>query len=138
MIPFRWNAREHLALALFCAKWVAIGVPAGIAIGSAVALFLATLNLAIEAFWNHSWLLFGLPLGGIAVGLLYHLFGKSVEAGNNLILEQIHEPGGGVPARMTPLVLIGTVVTHFFGGSAGREGTAVQMGGSIASTIGES
>jgi H+/Cl- antiporter ClcA len=136
MIPFRWNAREHLALAIFCAKWVVLGIPAGVAIGSAVALFLWALNIAIETFWNHPGLLFLLPLGGMAVGLLYQSFGKSVEAGNNLILEQIHEPGGGVPARMTPLVLIGTVVTHLFGGSAGREGTAVQMGGSIASTIG--
>src|ERR1700743_1678201 len=50
-------------------------------------------------------------------------------------MEEIHEPGGGVPLRMAPLVLIGTVVTHLFGGSAGREGTAVQMGGSIASTV---
>jgi H+/Cl- antiporter ClcA len=113
-----------------------LGVPVGAAIGSAVALFLWTLNLAIETFWDNSWLLFLLPVGGMAVGLLYHLVGKSVEAGNNLVMEQIHEPGGGVPARMAPLVLIGTVVTHLFGGSAGREGTAVQMGGSIASTIG--
>jgi H+/Cl- antiporter ClcA len=135
-MPFRWNVREHLALALFCAKWVAIGAPVGAAIGSAVALFLWTLNLAIETFWNYPWLLFLLPLGGMGVGLVYHLFGKSVEAGNNLVIEQIHEPGGGVPARMAPLVLIGTVVTHLSGGSAGREGTAVQMGGSIASTIG--
>jgi hypothetical protein len=124
-MPFRWNPREHLALAAFCAKWVAIGVPAGAVIGSAVALFLWTLNLAIETFWNNSWLLFLLPFGGMAVGVLYHFFGKSVEAGNNLVMEQIHEPGGGVPARMGPLVLIGTVVTHLFGGSAGREGTAI-------------
>jgi H+/Cl- antiporter ClcA len=136
IMPFRWNVREHLALALFCAKWVVIGAPVGAVIGSAVALFLWTLNLAIETFWDYHWMLFLLPLGGMAVGLVYHLFGKSVEAGNNLVIEQIHEPGGGVPARMAPLVLIGTVVTHLFGGSAGREGTAVQMGGSIASTIG--
>jgi H+/Cl- antiporter ClcA len=72
----------------------------------------------------------------MAVALLYQRFGKSVEGGNNLIMEQIHEPGGGVPSRMAPLILVGTVVTHLFGGSAGREGTAVQMGGSIASTFG--
>ena len=66
---------------------------------------------------------------------MYQLLGRSVEGGNNLIVDQIHEPGGGVPSRMAPLVLIGTVVTHLFGGSAGREGTAIQMGGSIASTV---
>ena len=56
-----------------------------------------------------------------------------MEGGTDLVMEEIHEPGGGVPARMAPLVLIGTIVTHLFGGSAGREGTAIQMGGSIAS-----
>lgn len=66
------------------------------------------------------------------MGLLYHHFGRSAEGGSNLIIEQIHEPGGGVPRRMAPLILFGTLVTHLFGGSAGREGTAVQMGGSIA------
>ena len=70
----------------------------------------------------------------MGVGLHLPLWGKGSEGGNNLIMEQIHEPGGGVPARMAPLVLIGTVVTHLFGGSRGREGTAVQMGGSIAGT----
>jgi H+/Cl- antiporter ClcA len=58
--------------------------------------------------------------------------GKEAEKGSNLILDEIHEPGGGVPGRMAPLVLIGTLVTHAFGGSAGREGTAVQMGGGLA------
>ncbi len=62
--------------------------------------------------------------------------GKSVEGGNNLIVEQIHEPGGGIPLRMAPLIFIGTVATHLFGGSAGREGTAVQLGGSLASAVG--
>jgi H+/Cl- antiporter ClcA len=66
---------------------------------------------------------------------MYHGFGGEAEGGSNLLIDGIHEPGGGVPARMAPLVLVATVVTHLFGGSAGREGTAVQMGGSIASTL---
>lgn len=49
-----------------------------------------------------------------------------------MILEQIHRPEAPVPLRMAPLVLLGTVTTHLFGGSAGREGTALQMGGSLA------
>lgn len=134
-MPFRWNPREHISLASYFIKWVLIASPVGALIGSAVALFLWSLDLATRTRWNHPWLLFLLPVAGIAIGLLYHLLGRSVEAGNNLIVEQIHAPGGGVPTRMAPLVLIGTIVTHLFGGSAGREGTAVQMGGSIASTI---
>ena len=83
----------------------------------------------------HPWLLYLLPLAGMGVGFLYHYYGRSVEGGNNLIVDQIHRPGGGVPWVMAPLVLFGTLVTHLFGGSAGREGTAVQMGGSIASAF---
>jgi H+/Cl- antiporter ClcA len=133
-MPFRWNPREHLALGAYFVKWVLVASPVGAVVGSAVALFLWALDLATRARWDHPHLLFLLPVAGAAIGLLYHLLGKSVEAGNNLIVEQIHAPGGGVPSRMAPLVLVGTVVTHLFGGSAGREGTAVQMGGSIAST----
>jgi H+/Cl- antiporter ClcA len=142
-MPFYWSVREHLAMGRYVLKWLLIGVPAGAVVGAAVAAFLWLLEKATAIRFSTDlapgipWLLFLLPAGGIGVGLLYHLFGKSVEGGNNLIMDRIHEPGGGVPARMTPLVLAGTVLTHLFGGSAGREGTAVQMGGSIASTIGK-
>jgi H+/Cl- antiporter ClcA len=141
-MPFRWNPREHLQLSAYFVRWVIIGLPVGGLVGSAVALFLWSLEKAAEMRWATDtslgvpWLLFLLPVAGIAIGLMYHVLGKSVEAGNNLIVDQIHVPGGGVPSRMAPLVLIGTVVTHLFGGSAGREGTAIQMGGSITSTLG--
>lgn len=72
----------------------------------------------------------------IVSGLMYRYLGQNSEAGNNLVMDQIHEPEVGVPTRMALLVLLGTLITHLFGGSAGREGTAVQMGGSIASTLG--
>jgi H+/Cl- antiporter ClcA/PII-like signaling protein len=140
-MPFRWNPREHLALGAYFIKWVLIASPVGAIIGGSVALFLWGLETVTWWRWKTDtalglpWLLFLLPLAGIGIGWMYHLFGKSVEGGNNLIMEQIHEPGGGVPSRMAPLVLIGTLITHLFGGSAGREGTAIQMGGSIASTV---
>jgi H+/Cl- antiporter ClcA/PII-like signaling protein len=142
-MPFRWDVREHVQQGKFFLRWLLIGVPVGAVVGSGVALFLWSLDGATTLRWmtitanGLPWLLYLLPLAGILISGMYLLFGKSVEAGNNLIVDQIHEPGGGVPARMAPLVLIGTVVTHLFGGSAGREGTAVQMGGSIASTIGK-
>ena len=131
----RWNPREHIWLTGHAVKWLLIATPVGAAIGSAVALFLWALDVATRTRWDHPWLLFLLPVAGLFVGQMYHLLGKSVEGGTDLIMDQIHKPGGGVPTRMAPLVLIGTVITHLFGGSAGREGTAVQMGGSIASTI---
>jgi H+/Cl- antiporter ClcA len=134
-MSLRWNPREHIRLAIYFLKWILIAAPVGAAIGAAVALFLWSLDLATKARWDHPWLLYLLPVAGMAIGVMYQRLGSSVEGGNNLIIEQVHEPGGGVPSRMAPLVLIGTVVTHLFGGSAGREGTAVQMGGSIASTV---
>ena len=129
--------RNRHAHAMSVLRWTLILVPMAAAVGSLCAAFLWSLDVATRTRFAHPWLLFGLPVGGAAIGLLYHLTGKSVEGGNNLIVEQIHEPGGGVPLRMAPLIFIGTVVTHVFGGSAGREGTAVQLGGSLASAFGK-
>lgn len=117
---------------LAAAKWLAVLIPMAVAIGSASAFFLWSLDALTRVRFSNPWLLWLLPIGGLAVGWLYHHHGKSSAAGNNLLIDEIHQPGAGVPLRMAPLVLIGTLVTHLFGGSAGREGTALQMGGSIA------
>jgi H+/Cl- antiporter ClcA/PII-like signaling protein len=135
MIVLRQAAQslsERLSVSL---KWLALIVPMAASVGSACAFFLWSLDRVTHIRFEHPWLLFLLPLGGVGVGFLYHYFGRSAEGGNNLIMDQIHQPGGGVPRRMAPLVLFGTLITHLFGGSAGREGTAVQMGGSIASAF---
>ncbi|HUH75063.1 MAG TPA: chloride channel protein [Chitinophagales bacterium] len=113
-------------------KWTLIGSFIGILIGSASAGFLQSLNWATDFRENHIWLIALLPIGGLLIGLLYHYFGKEAEAGNNLLIDCIHEPQQIIPFRMAPFVYIGTIATHFFGGSAGREGTAIQMAGSIA------
>ncbi len=117
-------------------RWSVLIIPPAILAGSASALFLWSLAHVTRLRWEHPWLLFLLPIGGLLVGLLYHWFGRAAEGGTNLIMDAIHGPGGGVPARMAPLVLIGTLITHLFGGSAGREGTALQMGGALASWFG--
>ncbi|AYJ84675.1 voltage-gated chloride channel protein (plasmid) [Sphingomonas paeninsulae] len=124
--------RDH---AVSVVRWTLLLVPMAIAVGTLCAAFLWSLDAATRARFEHPWLLFLLPVGGAGVGWLYHRLGRSVEGGNNLIVEQIHEPGGGVPLRMAPLVFLGTIVTHLLGGSAGREGTAVQLGGSLASAV---
>jgi len=113
-------------------QWMALTIPAAAVTGSLVALFLWLLDRVTQIRWQHEWLLFLLPLAGILIHLLYSHYGKDSVKGNNLIIDEIHEPGGGIPKRMAPLVLLGTLITHLFGGSAGREGTAVQMGGSIS------
>lgn len=117
-------------------RWALLLLPMAAAIGSACAFFLWTLNVVTQCRFHHPWLLYFLPLAGLGMGLIYHRIGKNAEGGNNLILEKIHQMGGGVPRRMAPLILLATLVTHLFGGSVGREGTAVQMGGSMASTWG--
>jgi len=103
-----------------------------IAVGTLVAFFLWLLQLSIHTRFHNPWLLYLLPVAGLLIHFSYQLFGKSAEKGNNLIIEQIKAAGGKVPKRMGPLVLLTTVITHLFGGSAGREGTAVQIGGSLA------
>jgi H+/Cl- antiporter ClcA len=130
------NPHEHAAALWQLLRWTLLVLPVGVLAGSASALFLWSLDEVTRFRWSHAWLLFLLPLAGVLIGWVYDRFGKGSGAGNNLIIEQIHEPGGGVPSRMAPLVLLSTLVTHLFGGSAGREGTAVQMGGSLASSIG--
>jgi H+/Cl- antiporter ClcA len=131
-----FDYREHLGSIAQLLRWSLLVVPVGILAGSASAFFLWSLDWVTELRRAHGWLVFLLPLAGLAVGWIYHRVGQSAEGGNNLILDQIHEPGGGVPRRMAPLILVSTLVTHLFGGSAGREGTAVQMGGSLASFYG--
>jgi H+/Cl- antiporter ClcA len=135
MSESRWDVREHAALGAYALKWTAYCAALAAVVGSSVAWFLILLDRATSARFAHPRLLYALPLAGAAVAVLYHLGGKDAERGNNLIVDEIHEPGAGVPARMAPLVFLGTVATHLCGGSAGREGTAVQMGGSLAALL---
>lgn len=104
--------------------------------GTASALLLVSLVWATDTREAHKWLIALLPVAGLLVGLMYRYLGTSVEAGNNLILDEIHAPQRTIPIRMTPLILIGTFITHLFGGSAGREGTAIQTGASLADQLG--
>jgi H+/Cl- antiporter ClcA len=83
----------------------------------------------------HPWIIWLLPLAGFAVGWIYLHLGRSVEAGNNLLIDEIHDPKQVVPLRLAPLVLGGTIVSQLFGASVGREGTAVQMGGALADQL---
>jgi H+/Cl- antiporter ClcA len=121
----------------YIVKWFFYIIPVSVVVGSMVALFLWLLDLATTLRWNNNWLLYFLPLVGVAIVALYKFKGKNADAGNNLVMDEIHKPGGGIPFRMAPFVLFTTVATHLFGGSAGREGTAVQIGGSVANFFGK-
>lgn len=117
---------------LFVFKWLLMALIVGFLAGSASAFFLVSLNWVTNWREAHSWIIWLLPVGGFIVGGAYYYFGQDVVKGNNQLIEEFHSPSQIVPLKMAPLVLFGTLVTHLFGGSAGREGTAVQMGGAIA------
>lgn len=128
-----FDFHEHAQNVRQLLLWTALVLPVGALAGTASAGFLWSLDWVTQRRFESPWLLFLLPIAGVLIVWLYQEFGARAERGTNLIMDEIHEPGGGVPARMAPLVLLGTLLTHLFGGSAGREGTAVQMGGSLAS-----
>jgi H+/Cl- antiporter ClcA len=121
---------KEISLTTF--KWILICFLIGVLSGSASAFFLVSLEWVTQFRIHHDWIIWLLPFGGLIVGYTYYFWGESVVKGNNLLLEEYESPKKVIPFKMAPLVLLGTLITHLFGGSAGREGTAVQMGGAIA------
>lgn len=117
---------------LLITKWIFICVLIGFFSGCASAFFLVSLEWATQYREHHNWIIGLLPIGGLCIGLLYHFYGSDVAKGNNLLLEEYEKPQKTIPLKMAPMVLVSTLITHLFGGSAGREGTAVQMSGAIA------
>jgi H+/Cl- antiporter ClcA len=117
---------------LLTCKWILICVLIGLFSGSASAFFLVALEWVSQFREHHLWIIWLLPMGGLCIGLLYYYYGNEVLKGNNLLLEEYNNPQKTIPLKMAPMVLVGTLITHLFGGSAGREGTAVQMSGAIA------
>ncbi|TLU96923.1 voltage-gated chloride channel family protein [Dyadobacter sediminis] len=139
MSAFRYRLSEKpesvfrkFPIVFYTVKWLFLSVLIGLLVGSASAFFLVSLDWATRFRESNPWIIALLPLAGFVIGCMYHYFGKEVEAGNNLLLENINRPSGIISIKMAPFVLVGTIATHLFGGSAGREGTALQIGGSIA------
>ena len=123
------NLKNNLPL---ITKWLFICILIGVFSGCASAFFLISLEWVTQYREHHNWIIWLLPVGGLCIGLMYHFYGSEVVKGNNLLLEEYENPQKTIPLKMAPMVLIGTLITHLFGGSAGREGTAVQMSGAIA------
>ena len=130
------NANSITTIGISFLKWVLLGTIVGILTGSVASLFLKSLDLATNLRLQNAWLLFLLPFGGAFVSFIYLKYGKNSLKGNNLILDKINNGNSIIPLRMIPLVFIGTFITHLFGGSAGREGTGVQIGSTIADGVG--
>jgi H+/Cl- antiporter ClcA len=127
----RFDPRQQARLLASTVRWIVWGAVVGLIAGVASFVFLRSLEWATDTRIDHPALLLGLPAAGLVVGLTYHYLGGRSGGGNALLIDEIHEPRTWLPRRMAPLVLASTIVGHLFGASIGREGTAVQMAGSL-------
>ena len=135
LFPARLRDSATASALLFLLRWLAISSLIGGLAGTASAGFLVSLDWVTSWREGHPWALALLPVAGLLIGLAYHYLGARAGRGNNLLLDEIHQPSRWIPLRLVPLVLGGTLATHLFGGSAGREGTAVQMSGALADQL---
>ncbi|MES2983223.1 MAG: chloride channel protein [Verrucomicrobiota bacterium] len=116
-------------------KWLLVLTAVAAVIGSAAAFFLWSLDAVTKNRFENPWLIWLLPLVGCLMGFYYRFHGKFVSSANALILDDFQNDSTQIPSRLAPSIFISTLVTHAFGGSAGREGTAVQMGAGIAASF---
>src|SRR5690554_5110270 len=116
-------------------KWLLVSITIAFLAGSISALFLVSLDVMTQQRETHNVIIYFLPLAGLTIGLMYYFGAKHVEGGNNLLIQEMHKPKKHIHWKIIPLVFFGTLITHLFGGSAGREGTAVQMGGAVGDAM---
>lgn len=122
------NAREFL-------RWIILASITGLVVGGTGVLFVKILGLANDFRGEHPKLILGLPLAGLLIVFLYRIFKNENDKGTNLVISTLHYESQ-IPFRMAPLIFVSTIITHLFGGSAGREGAALQLGGSIGNQLG--
>ena len=117
-------------------RWALLAAFVGCVAGALSAAFIEALDWATTSREARDWLVWLLPLAGLAVGSAYHYGGKGLERGSNLIVEQIRAHDTGIPLRMSPLIFVGSTVSHLFGASVGREGAALQLAAGVADPVG--
>ena len=115
-------------------QWIVLALVTGTVGGVVGALFYNTVNWATQIRLAHPWMLWLLPIGGLTIAVMYH-FCRMENENTNAIIDSIHF-GDKVPLLLVPCIFLGTAITHLFGGSAGREGAALQIGGSLGNYIG--
>lgn len=119
---------------LILIKWIVFAGITGAVLGVVGAYFARSITFVTELRNNHPWILYLLPFIGLLIVFIYKF--EKQGGGTNLVLESV-EQGKTIPFRMAPMIFAATVLTHLGGGSAGREGAALQLGGSIAQAIGK-
>lgn len=127
---------RHIAKNIFIfLKWLTFSLLSGIIIGTVGILFHFCMSWANDTRMANPPLILLLPVAGLLIVWAYHLLHDEKDSGTNLVLAAIHSEKH-IPLKMAPLIFISTVMTHLFGGSAGREGAALQLGGSIGNSLG--
>ena len=130
------NIKPILKNTLITAKWVIFATITGTIVGLVGSAFYFLLSFVTIAREQNPWIIYLLPLAGLAVVATYHFMHNDNDGGTNLVISAVHS-GDRIPLRMTPSIFISTTLTHLFGGSAGREGAALQIGGSIGNSLGK-
>lgn len=131
----RHKIKHNAHRALVSLKWIIFAIIVGIIVGLCGTAFYFALSLVTVLRTQNSWLIFLLPLGGVGIVAMYRILHNEKDTGTNLVISAIHSDDE-LPFRMAPLIFVSTLITHLFGGSAGREGAALQMGGSIGNALG--
>ena len=117
-------------------KWSIVAIVVGIVCGLVGSAFHLSVDYVTHLREGYRWIILLLPLGGVAIVAIYKLCRFEVNMGTNRVIESVRSDKK-VPTRMAPLIFASTVITHLFGGSAGREGAALQLGGSIGYRFGK-
>ncbi|MBE6734807.1 MAG: chloride channel protein [Ruminococcaceae bacterium] len=128
--PFLLNIKDYCLAFL---KWLLLGSVVGAICGPVGFLFAKLLEFVTETRTENSWLVLLLPIGGLVSVGIYKLCRVS-DVGTNRVLESVRSEKK-VPALLFPAIFIGSAITHLFGGSAGREGAALQLGGSVSGML---
>lgn len=112
-------------------KWMILSVLIGGIVGAIASVFSYAITWATGFRQVHPMVILGMPLGGLLIVWLYRVMGQKDNTGTDMVLSVVRSKDKTMPGQVTPLILISTVITHFFGGSSGREGAALQFGASV-------
>ncbi len=127
--------KHNLRRAQSSVKWIIFSILTGSIVGFLGTAFYLCLSFVTTLRMQNPDILFLLPVGGLAIVAMYQLLHNAKNAGTNLVISAIHY-NDELPLKTAPLIFLSTLITHLFGGSAGREGAALQMGGSIGNALG--
>lgn len=123
---------SHLRLFI---RWLILSLMTGLIIGGIGSLFALCMTEATGLRSRYPQIMFLMPIGGLVIVFLYRLFKEQNDRGTNMVIASIHAEGE-IPGKMAPMIFVSTIITHLVGGSAGREGAALQIGGSLGAVMG--